>query len=347
MSENSELRILSLIASATEIVCALGFRDQLVGRSHECDFPADVAGLPAATVPKIEVGASSREIDDQVKEAVRGSDAIDALGVYDVRLEVLTELNPTHIVTQTQCEVCAVSLRDVEAAVGKIAGVEPEIVSLQPNALDDVWGDVMRVATSFGAQERGYELVAELQERMARINEVVVDLEGRPSVAVIEWVDPMMAGGNWMPTLVEMAGGRSLFGKAGLHSPWMTFEELRAADPDVILIAPCGFDMERAQVDVPILESKRGWSDLSAVRAGRVYVADGNQYFNRPGPRLAETLEILAEILHPGQFDFGHKGAAWEAVHDASPQSPSERAGCDSDQKVISVSSSTLSSSIS
>ena len=196
MSENSELRILSLIASATEIVCALGFRDQLVGRSHECDFPVDVAGLPAATVPKIEVGASSREIDDQVKEAVRGSDAMDALGVYDVRLEVLRELNPTHIVTQTQCEVCAVSLRDVEAAVAKIAGVEPEIVSLQPNALDDVWADVMRVATSFGAQERGYELVAELQERIAAINEVAAGLEERPSVAVIEWVDPMMAGGN-------------------------------------------------------------------------------------------------------------------------------------------------------
>ena len=265
-------------------------------------------------MPKIEVGASSREIDDQVKEAVRGSAAMDALGVYDVRLEVLRDLNPTHIVTQTQCEVCAVSLRDVEAAVAKVAGVEPQIVSLQPNALDDVWGDLMRVATSFGAQERGYELVADLQERMARINEVTVKLEERPSVAVIEWVDPMMAGGNWMPTLVEMAGGRNLFGQAGHHSPWMTFEELQSADPDVVLIAPCGFDMERTRVDVPILESKPGWSDLSAVRAGQVFVADGNQYFNRPGPRLVETLEILAEVLHPETFEFGHKGVAWEAV---------------------------------
>ena len=314
MSENSELRILSLIASATEIVCALGFRDQLVGRSHECDFPVDVGALPAATVPKIEVGASSREIDDQVKEAVRESDAMDALGVYDVRLEVLRELNPTHIVTQTQCEVCAVSLREVEAAVAKIAGVEPEIVSLQPNALDDVWGDVMRVATSFGAQERGYELVAELQERIAAINDAAAELEERPSVAVIEWVDPMMAGGNWMPTLVEMSGGRNLFGKAGLHSPWMTFEELEAADPDVILIAPCGFDIPRTREDVPILEAKQGWNDLSAVRSDKVFVADGNQYFNRPGPRLAETLEILAEILHPERFDFGHRGIGWEAV---------------------------------
>ena len=315
MSGNSELRILSLIASATEIVCALGFRDQLVGRSHECDFPVDVEGLPSATVPKIEVGASSREIDVQVKDAVRGSDAMEALGVYDVRIEVLRELNPTHIVTQTQCEVCAVSLRDVEAAVAKVAGVEPEIVSLQPNALDDVWGDVMRVARSFGVQERGHELVTGLQERMSAINGATAELDDKPTVAAIEWVDPMMAAGNWMPTLIEMAGGQNLFGEAGQHSPWMTFEELRAADPDVILIAPCGFDMERTRDDVPVLESKQGWSDLSAVRTGRVCVADGNQYFNRPGPRLAETLEILAEVLHSERFDFGHKGVAWEGIY--------------------------------
>ena len=314
MSNEGELRILSLIASATEIVCALGFRDQLVGRSHECDFPVDVKGLPAATVPRIEVEASSREIDDQVKAVLRGADAMDALGVYDVRLEVLRELNPTHIVTQTQCEVCAVSLRDVEAAVAKISGVEPKIVSLQPNALDDVWGDVMRVAVSFGAQKRGYELISELQERMSGIAETVQGLEERPSVAAIEWVDPLMAGGNWMPTLIEMAGGRNLFGVAGLHSPWMSYEELRDADPDVILVAPCGFDMERTRADVPILESQPGWDDMKAVRDGKVYVADGNQYFNRPGPRLAETLEILAEILHPGKFDFGHRGVGWEGV---------------------------------
>ena len=314
MSNEGELRILSLIASATEIVCALGFRDQLVGRSHECDFPDDVEGLPAATVPRIEVEASSREIDDQVKAVLRGADAMDALGVYDVRLDVLRELNPTHIVTQTQCEVCAVSLRDVEAAVAKISGVEPMIVSLQPNALDDVWGDMMRVASAFGAQERGHELVSELQERMTAINDATAGLERRPSVAAIEWVDPMMAGGNWMPTLIEMAGGQNLFGTAGLHSPWMTFEELQAANPDVILIAPCGFDMDRTRDDVPILEAKSGWDGLSAVNNGNVFVADGNQYFNRPGPRLAETLEILAEILHPDRFDFTHRGTAWEAV---------------------------------
>ena len=315
MSNEGELRILSLIASATEIVCALGFvTNWLVARTSVI-FRSMLKGFRAATVPRIEVEASSREIDDQVKAVLRGADAMDALGVYDVRLEVLRELNPTHIVTQTQCEVCAVSLRDVEAAVAKISGVEPKIVSLQPNALDDVWCDVMRVATSFGAQERGYELISELQERMSGIAETVQGLEERPSVAAIEWVDPLMAGGNWMPTLIEMAGGRNLFGEAGMHSPWMSYEELRDADPDVILIAPCGFDVERTRVDVPILESQPGWDDITAGRNGRVYVADGNQYFNRPGPRLAETLEILAEMLHPERFDFGHEGVAWEAMY--------------------------------
>ncbi len=327
MSNESEPRILSLIASATEIVCALGFREQLVGRSHECDYPADVEELPAVTVPKIDVGGSSLEIDQQVKDVLRGSDAMDAaygaLGVYDVKLEVLRELDPTHIVTQTQCEVCAVSLRDVEAAVAKIVGFQPVIVSLQPNALDDVWGDIMRVANSLGARERGEALVADSKRRMNAIVKKTEGLSDIPSVALIEWVDPLMAGGNWMPTLVEMADGRSLFGKAGLHSPWLRYEELREHDPDVIVIAPCGFDIERTREDVPILEAKTGWASLSAVENGRVFVADGNQYFNRPGPRLVESLEILAELLHPDEFDFGHRDVGWEPVY-AGAQTGSE-----------------------
>ena len=318
MSDQSELRILSLIASATEIICELGFRDQLVGRSHECDFPSDVEELPSVTVPKIEIGVASIEIDRQVKNALRSKDAVEALGVYDVKLDVLRELEPTHIVTQTQCEVCAVSLRDVEEAVSKIVGFEPTIVALQPNALDDVWGDIMRVATSFGAHQRGDTLVRGLQSRMNEIVRKVDDLDITPTVALIEWVDPMMAGGNWMPTLVEMAGGKPLFGKAGLHSPWMNFDELREADPDVIVIAPCGFGIERTLEDVPILEAKAGWDSLSAVENGRVFVADGNQYFNRPGPRLAETLEILAELIHPDEFDFGHAEIGWQRIASTS-----------------------------
>ena len=311
MTRQGKPRILSLIASATEIVCALGLRDCLVGRSHECDFPPDVATLPQATVPRFDVNASSSGIDSQVKALVGQSNALDAIGVYEVLPEVLRDLRPTHIVTQTQCEVCAVSQRDVEAAVARTAGLDAVIVSLQPNALEDVWEDFSRVATALGAAQSGESLVAGLRRRMDAIAAATARLASKPTVAAIEWIDPLMAVGNWMPELIEMAGGRCLFGEAGQHSPGMEFDELSAADPEVIVLSPCGFDIERTLVDMPLLESQLGWESLRAVRSGRVYVADGNQYFNRPGPRLAETVEILAEMLHPDEFNFGRQGSAW------------------------------------
>lgn len=311
----SELRVLSLIASATEIVCALGYRDRLVGRSHECDFPEDVLDLPAVTAPKIRVDVSSGEIDAQVKDAVRGADPLDALGVYDVRIEALEELAPTHVITQTRCEVCAVSLRDVEAALRRSVGARPEIVPLQPDSLADVFRDVRRVARAIGSEADGERLVRRLRDRMDAISSAAGRSGEPPRVAVIEWVDPLMAAGNWMPELVEMAGGRSLFGEAGRHSPWMKWEHLRRADPDVVVISPCGFDLDRTLEDLPLLEAQPGWADLRAVRTGRVFAADGNQYFNRPGPRLVESLEILAEMFRPDRFDFGHRGRAWRPIH--------------------------------
>ncbi len=311
----SELRVLSLIASATEIVCALGYRDRLVGRSHECDFPEDVLDLPAVTAPKIRVDVSSGEIDTRVKAAVRGADPLDALGVYDVSVEALEELAPTHVITQTQCEVCAVSLRDVEAALRRSVGARPEIVPLQPDSLADVFGDIRRVARSVGSEADGERLAHRLGNRMDAISSAARRRSGEPPrVAVIEWVDPLMAAGNWMPELVEMAGGRNLFGEAGLHSPWMKWENLRRADPDIVVISPCGFDLDRTLVDLPLLGAQPGWADLRAVRTGRVFAADGNQYFNRPGPRLVESLEILAEMFHPEQFDFSHRGRAWRPI---------------------------------
>ena len=308
---DGQLRILSLIASATEIVCALGFRDRLVGRSHECDFPPDVRALPKATNPRFNVNASSRAIDGQVRELVRKSAALDALGVYAVSPGALGELRPTHIVTQTQCEVCAVARRDVEKAVAETAGCDAQIVSLEPNALADVWKDFSRVATALGAASEGDRLVASLRRRMLSVAEAARGLPSQPRVAAIEWVEPLMAVGNWMPELISMAGGRCLFGEAGMHSPAMQFDELRDADPDVIVLSPCGYGIERTLEDLPILEAQPGWKALQAVRSGRVYVGDGNQYFNRPGPRLAETLEILAEMLHPDRFRFGHEGTGW------------------------------------
>ncbi|HUG81415.1 MAG TPA: cobalamin-binding protein [Bryobacterales bacterium] len=308
------LRIITLIASATEIVCALGLREFLVGRSHECDYPESINDLPVCTQPRFEVTGSSREIDERVKSLAREAVVSDALGVYEVFPEKLRELQPTHIVTQAQCEVCAVSLRDVEIAVQKTAGCEATIISLQPNNMADFWASLCTAASHLGVTSAGVQLVAELQSRMESIESETrpLPLKARPSVACIEWVDPLMAAGNWTPELIHAAGGDSLFGEAGKHSPWMTFGELRQKDPAVIVVAPCGFDLARTRQDLPLLQAQPGWDELRAVRDGRVYLADGNQYFNRPGPRLVESLEILAEMLHPGKFRFGHEGVAWE-----------------------------------
>ena len=302
-------RIISLIASATEIVCALGFEDQLVGRSHECDYPESVRRLPVCTEPKFDVEGSSREIDERVK-ALLG----DALSVYRVDADRLRDLAPDVIVTQSHCEVCAVSLRDVERAVCSWLRACPKLVSLAPNRLADVWDGVRQVAEALDAPERGDALIRTLQSRMESIAERAQLLPERPTVACVEWIDPLMAAGNWTPELVEMAGGANRFGEAGKHSPWMTWEQLVAADPEVIVVMPCGFDLARTRREMPALTGRPQWPRLRAARAGRVFLTDGNQYFNRPGPRLVESLEILAEVLHPEAFRFGHGGSGWQRL---------------------------------
>jgi iron complex transport system substrate-binding protein len=302
-------RIVSLIASATEIVCALGFEEQLVGRSHECDFPETIKRLPICTEPKFNVEGSSAEIDRRVKSVLQ-----DGLSVYRVHTDLLRQLRPDVIVTQSHCEVCAVSQRDVENAVCDWLGTRPKVVSLAPNALADVWTGIRQVAEALGAPRRGDELIRVLQKRLSVIAEQAHALRERPTVAFIEWIEPLMAGGNWTPELIELAGGVNLFGEAGKHSPWMTWDELCQRDPEVIFVAPCGFDLKRTRQEMPALTRRPDWSELCAVRAGRVYLADGNQYFNRPGPRLLESLEILAEVLHPGTFSFGHEGPGWQRL---------------------------------
>lgn len=300
-------RIVSLIASSTEIVHALGFFDQLVGRSHECDFPPQVQALPVCTEPKFNVEGTSYEIDQRVKAVLQ-----EGISVYRVFADRLNELRPDVIITQSQCEVCAVSLRDVEEAVCQLVTSQPQIVSLEPNSLADVWSDIRRVAVALEAPALGEQLVAFSQGRISVIQAQTQNIKHKPTVACIEWIDPLMAGGNWVPELVEMAGGINLFGEAGKHSPWMTFEELAAHDPEVIVVLPCGYDIPKTKAEMPPLVNQPGWENLQAVRTGQVYLTDGNQYFNRPGPRLVESLEILAEILHPEKFKFGHTGIGWE-----------------------------------
>src|ERR1700689_265480 len=311
------LRIVSLIASASEIVSSLGLSRYQVGRSHECDFPPEILALPICTSPAFPTDGSSAEIDQRVKE--RGASA---LSVYEVSREIVDALQPTHVITQTQCRVCAVSLEDVERALTGWVTSRPKLVALEPNALADVWNDIRRVAASCGVAERGEEVVAQLQEEMRRISESACAASHHPSVACIEWHEPLMAAGNWVPELVEMAGAVNLFGQAGAHSPWMNWEQLIDADPDVIISMPCGFDLARTCAEMYGLTDRPEWQKLRAVQTGRVYLADGNQYFNRPGPRLVESLQILAEILHPEAFQPALPGLGWSQFTRAEEPSP-------------------------
>jgi iron complex transport system substrate-binding protein len=302
-------RIASLLPSCTEIACALGFEDALVGRSHECDHPSGVRALPPLTAPKLDSSASSAAIDERVKQLVR-----DGLSVYRVDADRLRDLAPSVILTQQHCEVCAATPKDLEDALASWIGEPPRIVSLEPACLADVWEDIERVAAALDAEERGREVSARLTERVSDIAQRALRIRERPSVACIEWIDPLMAAGNWMPELVTLAGGHCVFGEAGTHSPWIGWEELCRADPDVLVVLPCGFDLERTREELGVLRARPEWASLRAVRSGRVFVTDGNHYFNRPGPRLVESLEILAEILHPDHFTALHHGLGWQAI---------------------------------
>lgn len=215
------------------------------------------------------------------------------------------------VITQAQCEVCAVSLAEVEAALSQWPGARPRVLSLSPRALADVWEDIRRVAEVLEAQERGQELLKSLKSRVVDIIEKACVVKRPPSVACIEWLDPLMSAGNWVPELVELAGGLNLFGEAGKHSPWMNWEAILEHDPEIVVLLPCGLDIQRIRLEIPGLTRKPDWAGLRAVRSRRVYLVDGSQYFNRPGPRLVESLEILAEIFHPKIFHFGHQNSGW------------------------------------
>jgi iron complex transport system substrate-binding protein len=301
------VRIVSLIASATEMVHALELGEHLVGRSHECDYPACVTSLPVCTAPKFDTSGDSRQIDERVKATLA-----DAASVYDVFEDVLERLQPTHIVTQTQCKVCAVSLDDVERAVSARFSTRPKVVALEPNSLAGIREDILRLAVACGVKDRAARLVDSIDARMGEVAAKAVSTGRRPRVAAVEWQEPLMAAGNWVPELLAMLGAENLFGQAGAHSPFMGFEDLVAADPDAIVCMPCGYDLARTRAEMHWLADRPGWGELRAVRAGEVYLADGNQYLNRPGPRIVESLRILAEILYPEAFDPSLEGAGWE-----------------------------------
>lgn len=308
MTVSSSPRIVSLLPAATEIVVALGFAENLVGRSHECDFPKSVEAIPVCTRARLNPIGSSREINDAVKDALKN-----ALSIYEVLNDALAEVKPDIIITQDQCEVCAVALDDVKAAAECLIGLSPEIVSLDPVDLAKVFQDIRNVAEALGASEKADALINQSREKLNTVAAKVSSLDV-PTVCCVEWTDPLMAAGNWVPELVSIAGGKDVFGEAGKHAPWLEPEKLFDADPDVIVFMPCGFGLERSTMEAKTLLISKEWQTLSAVKEGHVFATDGNSFFNRPGPRLIESVEVLAEIFHPSLFEGTHEGIAWAPV---------------------------------
>jgi iron complex transport system substrate-binding protein len=286
-------RIVSLLPSATEIVCTLGLEASLVGVTHECDHPAGVAELPKVTRTLIPHDAASAEIDALVRERLKTQQAL-----YTLDLPVLEALAPDLIVTQALCDVCAVADAEVREAACALPG-QPRVVNLEPTCLDDVFTCLTLVADAAGVPERGREAVAALAARVEAVASRTEQMTTRPTVGLLEWIDPPFSSGHWTPELIGLAGGRPLLGTARERSRTLRWDDVRAADPEILVIACCGFDVARTRRDLPILARQPGFGDLRAVRAGRVYVTDGNAYFSRPGPRLVDSLEILAHAIDP------------------------------------------------
>ncbi len=304
------LKIVSLIPSATEIVAALGLTDAIVGRSHECDYPPEIQSRPVCTQARLNSNTPSAEIHNDVNKLLQS-----ALSIYQIKTDVLEQLQPTHIITQDQCDVCAVSLQDVEKAVATLTHSQPQIISLQPNVLADVWNDIQRVANAL--EVKSLRLLEDLEARVKICEQKTqaLSITERPTVACIEWIDPLMTAANWVPELVTLAGGQMLYSVTGQPSPQLSWETLVATDPTIIIFMPCGFDLNRTRQEALPLTQRPEWQNLRAVQAGRVYITDGNSYFNRPGPRLVDSQEILAELLHPEIFEYGYKGTGWEPLN--------------------------------
>lgn len=286
------MRIVSLLPSATEIVCSLGLQDQLVGVTHECDYPADVSRLPRVTRTLIPHDAGSADIDALVRDRLRTQQAL-----YTLDMPLLESLRPDLIVTQALCDVCAVADDEVQAAARALS-TRPQVVNLAPRSLDDVLDCLRLIADAAGVSARGEHVIASLRERVDAVSARSAMVRSRPSIVLLEWLDPPFSCGHWTPELVELAGGVELLGRAGEHSRTLRWSEIESAQPEVIFIACCGFDVPRTQQDLMALEAMPQWSTLPAVRNECVYVVDGSQYFSRPGPRLVDSLEILAHALH-------------------------------------------------
>lgn len=304
------MRIISLLPSLTETVVALGKQDELVGRSHECNYPSDITKLPVCTEPKFNPDGTSYEIDQRVKAILQ-----EGLSVYRVDEEQLAKLKPDVILTQDHCEVCAVSFPDVEQAVQSSLNEKVEVISVSPTDLSSVVDAIRAVARAIDAEKEAEELTTQMKEELQQIQQKTQPLR-TPDVLCLEWLDPLMSAGNWMPELVQLAGGNPLAATAGEHSPWLEWEKVQQLNPDIISIMPCGYYIEETLSELSALTERPGWKRLRAVQNHQVYVMDGNHFFNRPGPRLVDSTRILAEVIHPSRFRNGEQHPGWINLHD-------------------------------
>lgn len=303
------MRVVSLLASATEIVCALGAGEMLVGRSHECDNPSWVRRLPACSQPAFDISISSKEIDTEVRRRLREGEPL-----YLLDTELIRELNPDLVITQAHCEVCAVTPGDLERSGACALAVDQ--LALSASSVQGILESILQVAQRLGIDERGHAVVERERRRLQIVTEQTAGSR-RPTVVMLEWTDPMFAMGNWGPELVEIANGELLLGRKGEYSTAIPAEKLRAADPEFLIVAPCGFNLERAQKEQAVLERHPWWFELQAVRHGNVAFADGNLFFNRSGMTIFQTAEIIAEILHGIPFGTRTEGIDWRGVDSA------------------------------
>jgi iron complex transport system substrate-binding protein len=296
------VRVVSFLPSATEIVAALGHLDAIVGVSHECDYPADVRSRDVVTSSAIDSKAAPGTIDTAVRDFVDTGRPL-----YDVREDRVRALAPHVMVTQVVCDVCAVSEGDVRALATRLTPT-PEVVTLGATTLDGIFDDIHRVAVALGVADRAEELAGRSRERMRTVHETLEAARApRPRVAVIEWTDPIFAAGHWVPEMVRRAGGIDVLAQPGEHSTTRTMDAIREADPELILVGPCGFDLERAAQDAERVTAKEEWA---WARERPVWAVDANSFLSRPGPRVIDGIELLAQILHPTLFGPPAPGSA-------------------------------------
>ena len=302
-------RIVSLLPSCTEIICKLGYTKHLVGISHECDYPNSISDLPVLTKARLSSEGTSIEINQSVTDLLQRG-----LSVYDVDASLLKSLSPDIIITQAQCEACAVSLDQVKDIVSNWTLNKTEIISLEPNTLNEVWLGFDIIAKTMNTPESSSILKSEINERFKLLKDKLKGTEQKPTVLCIEWIEPIMVAANWVPELVGLAGGKNVMSVSETDSNFCSWDEIKKTNPDIIIMMPCGFGIKRTLVDLHFLQNIKGWEELKAVKEREVFVVDANKYFNRPGPRLVDSAEIMAEIIHPETFERKYPEDAWITI---------------------------------